>query len=299
VVGVQYLLPALGGAAVLTIAIRLGMRFYPPTWQRLSSARQLVLFVVLTALFWVVTVFYGPGVTSLALTCAFVVLVPVTWGRVRRARAVEAALAALSNPESRARALADLNHLRGSAPAGTPQYRRWARLAMYIAQQASRADLPEQALAWGEEIDPARLDATALALRTQLIAACSIAVGQRARARAELGRVRRPAGDVLWERALQALETLLDALEGNVEKAEATARREGGLEKEPALRVTWLVAHAHALAALGRREEALDVLRKARDSMPEVKLLERVVRHAGPASALATSLLGDGASAYR
>jgi hypothetical protein len=59
------------------------------------------------------------------------------------------------------------------------------------------------------------------------------------------------------------------------------------------------MARAHALAALDRRDEALAELRELRAGEPDVPLLQRVARQAGPASPLAELLLVDGGTAYR
>ena len=89
------------------------------------------------------------------------------------------------------------------------------------------------------------------------------------------------------------------ALEGDADRAEAAARKGLANETEGQLRVTWGMAHAHALAAMGRRDEALAALRELRQKHAEMNVLERVARHAGPASPLAETLLIDNDAPYR
>ena len=117
--------------------------------------------------------------------------------------------------------------------------------------------------------------------------------------RACLGEVARPVSDPLWERALAAHEALLAALDGEAEPAEAASRAGFATEPDPILRLTWKMAHAHALAALGRDDEARAALLEVRDQAPDPQPLERVVRHGGPASPLAKALLTDTGAPYR
>jgi hypothetical protein len=131
------------------------------------------------------------------------------------------------------------------------------------------------------------------------MAVASIALRDRGRARQVLASVRRPVPAVMWERALAALEVLLEAIDGDAAAAETRAAAGLAAETVPAVRSAWRTARAHALAALHRREEALAELRELRAGEPDHRVLERVARQGGPASPLAESLLVDGGTAYR
>ena len=56
---------------------------------------------------------------------------------------------------------------------------------------------------------------------------------------------------------------------------------------------------ASALAALGRREDARAALVELRKQAPKERMLERVVRHRGPASPIAESVLAETGTPYR
>ncbi len=99
------------------------------------------------------------------------------------------------------------------------------------------------------------------------------------------------------ERGIQAIEGLLEALEGDPLATLARADAALASPREPALRTTWLAARAHALAASSAHVEAHALLLAIRAEHGDL-LLRRIGNHRGPASAAAEALLATQA-AYR
>jgi hypothetical protein len=276
-------------------------RAAPRSWRR-RPASKLALALVLAVLFTGIAVIAGVAGAALAALASIAVAAPVLLHRARRAHRIEQAIARLGDPVAQAESIARLGAMLGTAPSWpTPgAYLRWAQVVIYVAASASRAGVVEIALEWLGRLDVARLDDERRAARAQAAAACSIQTRDRARAREEIARVARPAPNAVFERAITALEMLLDALDGvSPERVEKRARETAAEEPEGSVRATLLMARAHALADLARREDALEVLRDLRTVETSMPLLERVVRHGGPASTLAEALLAEAGGPYR
>ena len=275
------------------------LRAFPRGWG-VSRGRLALSGVLLVVLLSCAGAFFGRGVAIAASVGALAVIEPVLLVRARRARQIHHAVEALRDPEARDRNLALLAELVGEPPSDF-RYLNWSRIVAFVAAGASRAELADEALRWIERIDRARVDRVGVASRAQIMAAAHIALGQRQRAREVIAEVPRPVPGPLWERALTALETLLAALEGSPDPERAEAMARAGLEAEPdpMLRQTWYAAHAHALAALGRRDDARAALVRLRELAPKERPLERVVRHRGPASPIAEALLAESGMPYR
>jgi hypothetical protein len=104
--------------------------------------------------------------------------------------------------------------------------------------------------------------------------------------------LRRAAEPASYERALQALETLLEALEGDAREALMRAEKGLAVRDPDAVRISWQMAEVHALAATGAQANAQDRLRSMRVEHGPL-VLGRVAAHRGPASALATALMAS------
>jgi hypothetical protein len=217
----------------------------------------------------------------------------------RRDIRVRRLLGELKGPNP-ARALGGLEEevdgLRGLRGGEKDDYDHRAQLVLGIAASVARAGHPEHALAWTTRIEPALLGRPVAAIHAQHEVAFRLGVADREGARRALAQAPRPA-IAPWEDALQAMEALLDALEGDAQSA--VDRATVALERAPegAARATWQMARAHGLAKGGALEDAKGVLRAMRGEGGD-DLLRRVVAHAGPASRLAEGMLVE-RGAYR
>jgi hypothetical protein len=283
----------------ISIAVFAAWRAYPPQWRVTPGARIGVVSILVPMMGFACAMF---GVRSGAIAGATgaALGIAVILSRAKRARAIIAALARADVPESHEAAAAELLALIGPPPRSARGYTAWSTIALFVAAAAARAGHTSLALRIAEGVDLQRLAPAPAAHRAQVLAAICIALRDRARARAELARVNRPAVPALMERALVATEALLDALEGTRDDVEPRASASLQTERDPVVRVIWLAARAHALALADRRDEAREALRELqRTAPPDQPALERVVRAGGPASPLAESLLAEVAAPYR
>jgi hypothetical protein len=92
------------------------------------------------------------------------------------------------------------------------------------------------------------------------------------------------------ELAIEALECLLEAIDGDA--VAALARADTALAAGPGASVdtVWLAARAHALVASGAQPEARALLFAIRAEHGDPTLV-RIVAHRGPASAAAATVL--------
>ena len=187
----------------------------------------------------------------------------------------------------------------GPEPSRSRRYIVWSRTVVHCAGHLSRKGFLREALETVALLDVARLDPLGRCARTQIVAATSIALGDRTRARTELQALPRPAATPLYERALSALAALLDVLEGRGAAIDPTLAARIAEETDPNVRATLRAAHAHALAAAGQRDEALAVLRELRGGELGARAIERVAMHGGPASPLASALHAEDVPPYR
>lgn len=214
---------------------------------------------------------------------------------VRRARRLGALCAALTGPTASS-ALVELDRelvrLRDAGRHSIGRTRHWARWTLHVAAHASRGGYTGHALRWAESIDEATLDRGLQIVHAQHLAAFRLSSDDRDGARRAIARVRRPAEPASFERALQALETLLEALEGDAREALMRAEKGLAVRDPDAVRISWQMAEVHALAATGAQANAQDRLRSMRVEHGPL-VLGRVAAHRGPASALATALMAS------
>ncbi len=283
------------GAALFLVSIAL-FRRYPASW-RTAGVRQSAVGAALVSLAVAFASWHYDRQTALYLAAFAVVLsVPLSLHRANRANAIERALAGLRVEAEREQCRRALVGLVGK-PSGFEPYSRWARTVTYVAAGAVRAGFHEDGLYWCERLDRRRLDFEVSASRAQIMAAAFVALRDRKSAREVIASVPRPVRTPVWERALTAMTVLLDALEGDFASAEVRAREGLARETELVLKQTWRAARAHALAALERRDEAMQELRDLRTD--DAGNLERIARHGGPASPLAEALMAEGGAPYR
>jgi hypothetical protein len=283
-------------------------RRLPPSWQATERVWQwrgcTVLFFSMLTLFCIGVL--GRETALYAVGAGVVIAGLLHERRVRYAHRVELALAGMREPATRTKSVAELCVLIGPAPRRS-RYRAWASVVLHIAASSARAGCPTEALSWAERVDPKALDPVRAAIRAQVIAASCIALRDRTGARKAIAGIARPIPSPIWERAFVALQTLLEALDADPREVEKRARGGAEVETDPIVKATWMAAHAHALAALGHRDESLEVLTALRDLSHRLShrgegpcwMLERVAHHGGPASSLAESLLIDSRGVYR
>jgi hypothetical protein len=217
----------------------------------------------------------------------------------RRAARVKKLLGQVEGPDA-TRALAALDRevegLRGGRGGEKSDYEYRARWVLGIAANVGGAGHPRQALEWIARLEPTAMGRVVATMHAQHEAVFRTTSGDRDGARQAIARVPRPAM-APWEDALQALEALLEALDGDAAAAvERSARALDTAATGPS-RVTWQMARAHALARAGAVEDAREVIRVMRNEEGAAPL-RRLVAHDGPASRLAEVLLAE-RGAYR
>ncbi|MGO8992019.1 MAG: hypothetical protein ACLQVI_01730 [Polyangiaceae bacterium] len=290
---------AVGSAALFFAQVAILMRLSAArglewtSWARSAFLGAMIFVAVL------MTSAFGP-MTALAAGLACNVFVG---GRMfqatRRALRVRRLLKELAGPDA-TKALGALDHeiegLRGGHGGEKSNYDHRARWVLSIAANVALAGHAQRALDWTRRLEPVALGRPVAAMHAQHEAAFRIAIGDRDGARQAIARAPRPA-IAPWEDALEALEALLEALDGDAQAA--VDRTAGALERAPAgpSRATWQMARAHGLAKRGAVEDAREVLRTMRSEGGD-SLLRRIVAHAGPASRLAETILSE-QGAYR
>ncbi len=280
-------------AIVLSLAVTLAFVLLARRWPKGTKPLQIVplpaLPVFLTFAFWGTSM--GGRAFTIATAVGCVVISTVGLGSKRRRLLAIARAAAEFSTDDPRRARNALSELIGPPP--SLLYRDWAGQMHFLAVSLARAGHYEEAVRWANQLDVERLDASTLASRAQLLAAVLLLLGHRERARSVLGSVPRPAADRVLERSLTATSMLVESLTGGIAGAELASREALVHERDPAIRATWHSARAHALAALGRRDEALQSLRSLVEETKDPAPLQRVVRHDGPASELAQAVLSE------
>lgn len=295
----------LAGAAFALASLRL----FPPGWRisRLARIRfaGAIFFVLLVS-----SLFAGRELTTWAAAIGFAVGGVSIVKRARHARLIHSTLRDLlaTPPDTRERGVDHLRTLLGPPPARAREHQVWAQTVLWVAAHVHRAGMAREALALVEAVDRSRLDAASLGVRTQLLASCAVTLGDRARARQELASTPRETVSPIFQRALAAMDLLLDALEGApAEGLEERCRAARAAEDDATVRALAGAALAHTLAASGRRDEAMAELRSLRDAPwggPDsigapLPLLERIAGHRGPASPLAEAVLASEGTPYR
>lgn len=292
--------------AALTLA---SSRLFPADW-KVPRAAQVRLAATMFAFLLVSTLVVGREVTTLGSVLGFTLGGLMVMKRARRARLVVAALRDVlaATPETRERAFEHVRTLLGPPPARAREHQAWVQTVLYVAAHLQRVEMAHEALSLADALDRSRLAAPTLGVRAQLVAACAVTLGDRARARKELASVPREKVSPLYQRALGAMDLLLDALEDTpADDLEDRCRKALSGEVDASVKHLARAALAHALAGSGRREEARAELRALRDEAARdaqalgtpTSILARVVRHRGPASPLAEAVLASEGTPYR
>jgi hypothetical protein len=289
---------AIAGAPRVVYGMLLGRGWQVPAYRRWAIRTGAVAF-------WVELVVSGvSGLTTAAwLGAAVLALVVAYFGRVAgKARRLQQACKGLLSPETRDSSLAllrsDLELRRSKGQRSLAHYKSYARTAMVFANAIDAAGLSDEGIRVLVEIDDSPLDPLMRAMRAQNLAAFLVRNGEREEARKALARIPRPVTDPVYEDALAALDTLLVALTGDPSNAEARSRAAVVRATQPTVLASWQAALAHALAAQGSRDEAMEVLRQMQSSQG-VPALDRVARHRGAASPLAEALRSETGVPYR
>ena len=221
----------------------------------------------------------------------------LAWAFHRRfgtARKLQALCAALAEGPAGAplQALeAELARFRERSEMRTNGYQAWAQWTLQAALHAHNAGYTADASRWVEGIDLRRVGRAVRCMHAQNAASFRLGLGDRSGARAVLAGAPRPAEPASIEEAIQAVEGLLDALDGDPAAALARADRALTVTSLAAVaKITWMAARAHALEASGAHGEVralLEALRAEHGDLP----LRRIAGHRGPASAAAETLL--------
>jgi|GEM_PF-7082063 len=160
-----------------------------------------------------------------------------------------------------------------------------------FAETALVANLPEPALRWLHTLPPV-LEPALAGAAAQYRAAAHLRLGQIVAARHALASTTRPAATPAFELALQALDALVDVIDGAPGGEARADAALAGAALPDALRITWSMVKAHALAARAAGDEARTLLRELREAHGD-EVVARVVRHGGPASGVAERLLAS------
>jgi hypothetical protein len=234
----------------------------------------------------------GAAVSSILLIGAFAWTFQSRFGSARRLQALCASLAN-GPPDTALRALeAELARHRETSEGRANGYAAWVQWTLHAAARASTAGYPADALRWTEGIDPRRVDRKLRCMHAQHAATFRLLQGDAPGARALLAASPRPAEPKEMELAIQALEGLLEAIDGDA--VAALARADAALATAAAapFRKIWLATRAHALVVSGAEAEARAVLFATRAEHGDLALTG-IVRHRGPASAAAEAVLAS------
>jgi hypothetical protein len=187
---------------------------------------------------------------------------------------------------------AEIQRLRQVVEERSADYRAWATWTLYAVSKAYTKGQLEAAARWAESIDRLRLGDDASGVQAYWAAASRIALGDRKAAREHIASARRPAKPPMYESILSALEALLDALDGPAPSVLPRIDRALAGSLDPQARPVWLASRAHALHATGAEGECRELLRKLHAEHGDL-VLQRIVRHQGPASEAAAALLAS------
>jgi hypothetical protein len=241
------------------------------------------------------------GVAGAVGMAALVLGVPVvtTVRRMARDREIQRLCDALDGQDGQEalRKLEErLSQLRRELHRRRDGHAAWARWVLHVSRHAASGGRPVDALRLVLALDPDRLGALR-ATHAQYVASFHITLGDPRAARAALATAPRPAEPPSIEKALVAVEALLEALDGDA--AAVLRRTHDALSNrdDAVVRVLWQTAHAHALAATGDTSEARALLASMRAEHGDTTL-RRIVGHTGPASPIALALLAE-ERAYR
>lgn len=198
----------------------------------------------------------------------------------------ELEIAIESSDDTMSEALLALRHPPISKRAAT----LWMVRIMQAALRAHELGRSDRALRWLGAIDPNRLTEGERIAFFQARIALAISLGQIELARETMRHVPQSIAIPMYREAVTILRALLVAIDGSDVSDER-------LEETRAARKTatgnsldgWMAVEAHLLAARGDTIGAIDVLRGLKARVPPQNF-ERIARHGGPASPLASRL---------
>ncbi len=220
------------------------------------------------------------GLVGMAIAATF---------RARRFRGFERLAEALLVPEQAEAAFLGIENELRALWSGKQRPRVAGVLSLFFVDRGIRAGHARRALAWLEMIPAAKLGVDLHEVYMQYRASAHVRLGERAEARRALQAVPRPARTPGFEEGLQALEGLVDALDG-APTAEARATAALAQKLAPTVRTVWRATWAHTLAARHADDELASLFREIRQADGR-EAIQRIVDHKGPASARAASFL--------
>lgn len=257
-------------------------------------ARPVAVSVLVTWVLWVAASSLPSGLAFAAAgLIVAVLLVRTVPDIVRAARLYRDLDAAIAAPTT-----ARLDALLGATSPPLPYARHlaWVTRVLVASTRAQTLGRPEVAYELLTRLDARRLRADARVVYTQLRVAAAFATGRRDDARETLRVAPVSTGRPDFDAAIAYQRALLAALDGDVSDGRLAEAQAAKTRAEGWLGAAWASVEAHVLAARGDEPAARQVL-EAILAADDRATLERVVRHAGPASTLAQRVLD--AAPYR
>lgn len=176
------------------------------------------------------------------------------------------------------------------APTSTRAAELWTARIMQAALRAHELGRSERALHWLGAVDPNRLTEGERIAFFQARIALAIALGRIELARETMRHVPSSIPIPMYREAIEILRALLAAIDGHdVSDERLEAARKARKAATGNSLDGWMAVEAHLLAARGDTLGAIDVLRSLKARVPPQNF-ERITRHGGPASPLATRL---------
>ncbi len=234
----------------------------------------------------------GPTRGVLGAVVGGTFMATLTWLRARRGRHARGTLLLamrLTDPTTRDRARETIDeNLERLAKKGWNLY---AETALVVVGAASQVALFDYARTLLERIPEDSLSPHSRALVAQALSTCRVRLGDLEGARQALDGLDRPAADPSVEAWIRTLEALLDALGDTPEQA-LSATEAPSEDADPSFAASCHLVRAHALAALGREEEARAELQGLLERLGEGGL-DQALTPEGPASGLARTMAGE------
>ncbi|AKU94887.1 hypothetical protein AKJ09_01551 [Labilithrix luteola] len=220
----------------------------------------------------------------------------VTWYAVRNVRGWRTFYrqlddACTSPDETTGELLLSLRH----APKSRSDYSLWTVRILQAALRGHELGRSDRALRWLGALDPKSLGDVERIVYLQARAVLAVALGQLDVARETMLQLPQTIALPRHRNSIAILRALIVAIEGSDVSDERLASTRAAREAATGNSLDgWSVVEAHLLAARGDTLGALELLRGVKARVPP-HAFERVVRHGGPASSLASRMQVEGA----
>jgi hypothetical protein len=235
----------------------------------------------------------GPTQGVLGAVVGGTFMATLTGLRARRSRRVRGTVLLamrLADPTTRTRAREALD--RNLESFSRKSWNLYAEMSLLAVSAASQAGLFAYGRALLERIPGDSLDSRLRVLVAQALSTCQVRLGDLEGARETANAVSRPVSDESVERWLRTLEALLDAVGGAPDEALNATEEPVDEADDPSYAASRHLVRAHALAALGREDEARVELEALRKGMGDRGLAQALAPE-GPASPLARAMAAD------